>query len=207
MTTRSADPSARRSLDASPCRPLRTAAGGSSPHSASTSCSVGTTRPTCRASMARARAASPATVTSGSSSSSTSSSPSNPMCMGRRYRRIGGPSVRGQLTSAAGRTVRPGDTRQRTPTPSVRRPVARRRVPAVNAIESAPLAVVASEAATAGADAHLQGESEAHGGGATARSSRSPVGGGGDRRAAGLALEHPAEFLGDAALLSGVAPS
>ena len=53
MTTRSAEPSVRRSFDASPCRPLRTAAGGSSPHSASTSCSAGTTRPTCSARTAR----------------------------------------------------------------------------------------------------------------------------------------------------------
>ena len=63
MTTRSADPNARRSLDARPCRPLRTAAGGSSPHSASTSCSAGTTRPTCSARTASsARSFAPATV-------------------------------------------------------------------------------------------------------------------------------------------------
>ena len=65
MATRSAEPSVRRSFDASPWRPLRTAAGGSSPHSASTSCSVGTTRPTCSASTASsARSFAPATTTS-----------------------------------------------------------------------------------------------------------------------------------------------
>ena len=38
-----------RSFDASACSPLRTRGGGSSPHSASTTCSAGTTRPPCTA--------------------------------------------------------------------------------------------------------------------------------------------------------------
>src|SRR3546814_3196094 len=45
MVTTSLDPSARRSFETSPWRPLRTAGGGSSPHSASTRSSVGTARP------------------------------------------------------------------------------------------------------------------------------------------------------------------
>ena len=86
-TTRSAEPSARRSFDASPCRPLRTA-GRRVVAPQRVDELLGRAPPGRRAAPARrgARAASrPRPRRRCPSSSSTSSSPSSPMRMGRRY--------------------------------------------------------------------------------------------------------------------------